>query len=151
MGWMELQTVDYTGEVSIVRFPCEDLTAANIAAVVAAGTALEQAFEDITGCIVVSKKFVASVSPLSAEHRSANTEAEREQRWLHRYYDATTFERYTLTTPGSLMAHKDPSNRGFALLTQAAIAAYKTAFQAFVKPGANAVTLESMEWVGRNN
>lgn len=151
MGEMVLTTVDYDGETSIVRFPCPDMTAANITALITAGDALAQAFADITACVVIKKQYVAKTSNLSAVHRSDNDEAHREARWLNRYFDATTFERYTLTTPGPLSADQDADNRGFANLADTEIAAYKTAFQAFVQPGGNAVTLESLEWVGRNN
>jgi len=150
MGAMILTTLDYEGEVSTVTFPCPDMTSANITALITAGDALAVAFAAITACVVIKKQYVAKISPLSAERRSSDAEAEREQKWLNRYYDGTTFERYTLTTPGSKMEDKDPDRLGFALLSDTEIAAYKTAFEAFVQPGGNAVTLEEMEWVGRN-
>jgi hypothetical protein len=150
MGYMELTTVDYDGESSVVRFPCPDMTSSNIDGLISAGNTLALAFADITACVVLKKKFVAKTSNLSAVRRSDNDEAHREAKWLNRYYDATTFERYTLSTPGPLRADQDATDRGFADLTDTEVAAYKTAFEAFVQPGANAVALESMEWVGRN-
>ena len=150
MGSMDLTLVDYDGEVSTVSFPCPDLTAANIAATIAAGDTLAQAVAAITACVVLKKVFVAKVSNLSAVKRSDNAEAHREAKWLTRYFDATTFNRYTLTVAGPLSADQDPARRGFALLSDTQIAAYVTAFEAFVQPGGNAVEVDEMEWVGRN-
>jgi len=150
MGEMIITLLDDDGEATVVTYPCEDLTAANITAKTAAGDALALALEDITGCIVVSKVYVAKRSKISALHKSANPEGNREARWLHRFYDTTTFTRYTLTTPGPLIADKNSADPKFADLADTEIAAYKSAFEAFVKPSANVVTLEEMEWVGRN-
>jgi len=150
MGSMVLTTLDYDGEESKVTFLCPDMTSANIDALIAAGDALAVAFAAITACVVIKKTFTAKVSKLSAVRKSDNDEAHREAKWLHRYYDGTTFDRFTMTSPGPLKADQDSANRGFADLTDTQIAAYKTAFEAFVQPGGNAITLESMEWVGRN-
>lgn len=151
MGEMILTTRDYDGEVSTVTFPCPDMTAANIVAIMAAGDALAADFADITHCVITSKVYVASRTALSALLRAEDQDANREQKWLVRYYDGTTFERLSLTLPGSKNVDKDPNRRGFALLTDTEIAAFKATFEAFVKnDNGNAVTIQEMEWVGRN-
>lgn len=151
MGEMILTMRDYDGEVSTVTFPMQDLTAANFDAVIAAGDALAADVADITHCIITDKVYVAKRVKLSALLRAENEEANREQKWLVRYYDGTTFERLTLTVAGSKNEDKDPARRGFALLTDVQIAAFKATFEAFVKnTTGNAVTIQEMEWVGRN-
>lgn len=150
MGALVVTLKDDDGESTTVTYPCPDLTAANITATITAGDALVTALAAITGCLVTEKVYIAKRSTLSALRKSSNPEGNREARWLHRYFDATTFERFTLTTPGPLLADKDAANPGYADLADTEIAAYKTAFQAFVQPGGNAVTLEELEWVGRN-
>lgn len=150
MGEMVLTLLDDDGEVSIARFPCPDLTAANIAATIAAGDALALAVQDITGCLVARKQFIAKTSVVSALEASTNPEGNREAKWLVRYYSQNSLLKHTLTIAGPLLADKDSANPKYADLADTEIAAFKTAFEAFVKPTADAVTLVNMEWVGRN-
>lgn len=150
MGHLAVRLVDYDGEKSTVKYPIADLTAGNIAATLADAATLVTALQNITRCVVLSWYISTEETLVSALERSPNTDANREAAWLHRFTDSVNFEKFTLTTPGPNDGDKDPANRKYALLTDVDIAAYKTAFEALVRPGANAVVIQSMEWVGRN-
>lgn len=150
MAHIVVRLVDYDGEKSTVKYPIPDLTAGNIAATIADAGTLVAALQAITKCVVLSWYITTEDTLLSAVERSPNTDANREAAWLHRFTDSVNFDKFTLTTPGPDDAMKDTSNRKYALLTEVSIAAYKTAFEAVVQPGANSVVIGSLEWVGRN-
>lgn len=152
MAHLVLRTVDYDGEPSVVKFPIPDLTAGNIVATLADCATLVAATQNITRCLVTSWYITTEETVLSADVRSANTDANREAAWLVRYTDATTFEKFRLQVPGPNDAHKDASNRKYADLTtpNVTVDAFRDAFEALVQPGANAVVVQNMEWVGRN-
>ena len=150
MAHLVITTRDYDGEPSTVRYPIPDLTAGNIAGILADAATLVAALQNITRCLVTSWRISTGETVVSALERSPNTDANREAAWLHRFADTTTFEKFTLTVPGPNDGDKDPANRKYALLTDVDIAAYKSAFEALVTNGANAVVINSMEWVGRN-
>ena len=150
MGQIVVRLVDYDGEKSTVKYPVPDLTAGNIAGILADAATLVAALQAITKCVVLSWYVNTEDTLLSAVERSPNTDANREAAWLHRFTDSVNFDKFTLTTPGPDDAMKDPSNRKYGLLTEVSMAAYKAAFEAVVQPGANAIVIGSMEWVGRN-
>jgi len=150
MAYLQVTTRDYDGEVSIVRFPCPELTAANIVAVQAAGDTLIAALQNVTRCIVTKHSYVTGDEADSQLEQSVNADANREAAWLVRYADTTTFEKYTLQVPGPNSAHKDAANRAYADLTEVNIGAFVDAFEAFVEVEANTVAVNSLQWVGRN-
>lgn len=150
MAFLVVRLRDYDGEPSTVKYPIPELTAANIAGTITAAGTLVAALQNVSRCVVTSWYLTSEETLVSALERSPNTDANREAAWLHRYTDSVNFEKFTLTIPGPNDADKDPANRKYALLTDVDIAAYKTAFEALVQPGANSVVIQSMEWVGRN-
>lgn len=150
MAHLSVTLVDDDGEKSNVKYPLPDLTAGNIAGILADCATLVAALQNVTACIITSWRIVTEETLVSALEKSPNAGANREAAWLHRYTDEITFEKMTLTTPGPLEADKNASNKKYANLADTEIAAYKTAFEALVKHGANDVTLQSLEWVGRN-
>jgi len=149
MGNVVVRLVDYNKEKSTVKYPIPDLTAGNIAGILADVATLVAALQNITRCVVLSWYLTTEETVLSSVEASPNTDAHRESAWLHRYTDAVSLEKFTLTTPGPNDADQQ-TNSDFANLVDVDIAAYKAAFEALVQPGANNVVLQSLQWVGRN-
>lgn len=79
--------------------------------------------------------------------------AQRENKWLCRYHDATTFQKFQVSF-GTADLSKHMTNSEFVDLSAGDGAAFKTAFEAVVvSPAAaeHAVVLDSMQFVGRNS
>lgn len=150
MGKGVIRFHDYDGEPSSMTVPMVDLTAANFDAQVAALASLRTALEGITvdlqtGHFVGNDYVVVSGSAA----RAASPLAQRENKWLVRYHDSS--DSYTLTIPCADLNELDPNNRGFMDLTSVNGLAFKSAFEAVVNKGGGAVTLDSVQFVGRNS
>lgn len=84
---------------------------------------------------------------------AASTAAQRENKWLCRYHDTTTYKKYTVSLPCADLT-KLVSGSEFLVLTGGPGAAFKTAFEALVVPpdnSSNVVALDSVQFVGRNS
>lgn len=84
---------------------------------------------------------------------AASNLAQRENKWLCRYHDATTFEKFRVSIPCAKLSLLT-GNSEFLDLTAGDGLAFKTAFEAFVKSAqtaSNAVILDSVQFVGRNS
>lgn len=140
---------DYDGEPSSVSFPAVDLTAANFDAQVAALAALRTALEGVcvdlqTGHLIGNDYTVVTGSAA----RASSPLAQRENKWLVRYHDSS--DSYTLSIPCADLTTLDPNNRGFMDLDGTEGAAFVSAFEAYVNQGGGSVTVDSVQFVGRN-
>lgn len=83
---------------------------------------------------------------------ASSTAAQRENKWLCRYHDATTFQKMTRTI-GTADLSELVSGSEFLVLTSGNGAALKTAFEAIVVSDfdpSHAVILDTVQFVGRN-
>lgn len=147
---LNLTFLDHSGESSRSFFQGASIGAANFDAQIALQDALETAVNAITLCTIHKRTRVASEVRLSATLPDAG--ANRESKWLVVYRDNVTLEPYRLEIPGA-----DPAllqdNSDYMDLESVAGAAFKTAFEDYVKQGEvvdNAVTIEYVKMVGRN-
>jgi hypothetical protein len=79
--------------------------------------------------------------------------AQRENKWLCRYHDATTYQKFSVSF-GTADLSKHKPNSEFVDLATGDGAAFKTAFEAVVVSPADSshsVVLDSMQFVGRNS
>lgn len=132
-----------TTSVHIAQF------ADNSAYVAARGT-FESAIDTITNGTRFRRE--ASLPELVASQSAPQNASFREDKWLCRIEDDTTFKRYTFTVPTAdpstvtLIAGEDKID-----LTVGAGLALKNAVEEFVlSPSGNAVTLVEVAYVGRN-
>jgi hypothetical protein len=136
-----------SGEVPIIT-----LTPANVAATATLCGNLKTALAGL-----VLGRFVADTLVYDRAKNGANIPADddlaqRENKWLCRYHDATTFQKFSVSY-GTADLSKHKQNSEFVDLTTGAGAAFKTAFEAVVVSPADSthtVVLDSMQFVGRN-
>lgn len=155
MGRLVLSISDYDGERSTVTFPASDLQEVNITAQLAAALTLQNATMAISRGKLLTKTVVALDAPQGVG-RATSPEAQREEKALVRYYDATSFERATLTIAAVDMSKQNPDYPGVFYLAGAANndadwEAFVTAFEAYVPgPGGNVAVVEEIIHVGRD-
>jgi hypothetical protein len=114
--------------------------------------ALLAAMEDITGGTV--QKIVQSNSvDLNSNAAPTDEEVQREKKWLVTYRATTSQKLFRLEIPTALpTGHLLPASDE-ADLAETDMAAFVSAFEAFVRSpdnGTEAVTVESIRFVGRN-
>lgn len=134
------------------RVPVVTLTAANLVAQQALHAALAASVAAITMGTVrhtttLLDETVGTINP------AASTLAQRENKYLARYHDVTTGQKYRVSFPTADLSIL-PNNSEFLDLTTGVGATLKTDFEAVVRsPGnaANAVTLDTVQFVGRNS
>jgi len=133
------------------RVPVTTLTAGNYAAQKALIDALAAAIRDVTlGNLYISEVVIdrESGTPVPA----STPLAQRENKLLLRYHDATTFQKFNVSIPTFDLSLLE-NNSEFLDLTGTEGAALKSAFEAIVKSPANSsnsVVLDSGQFVGRN-
>lgn len=140
-----------TPESTNWRVPVATLTAANLVAKTALIDALVAAVASlILGNVatneVIQDRDVLSVAP------AASQLAQRENKMLLRYSDGATLQKFTVSI-GTFDLTTLPLHSEFLDLTAGAGLALKTAFDAIVvnpTVAANPVTLNSVQFVGRN-
>lgn len=141
---------DYSGEASSMTVAMTDLTAANIVAQTTLINNLFSALSAITlgeqqkQAITLSNITVSSDLP-------TDVHAQRENKWLLRYHDSVTQEKFVVSVPCadlSLLA----TNSDMADMSGTEFAALKTAWELIVRgPNDNNLTiLDSAQFVGRN-
>ena len=141
---------DYDGENTTFRVNATTLTAANFDAQVALNVALGVAIVGIThGALQKISYGNEILSPATCEE----PQAQRELKWLIRYRDDITGNPYTVELGTADTAALDPNNRGYAEIGDGGVVdAFVTAFEAYVlSPAGNAVSIDSIQLVGRNN
>lgn len=127
------------------------LTPANVAATETLCGNLLTAAQAITLGSNQNKRIVYAQTILGASP-AASTAAQRENKWLCRYHDATNFKKYVVSLPCADLT-KLVSGSEFLVLTGGDGAAFKTAFEAVVVPpddSSHTVVLDSVQFVGRN-
>ena len=142
---------DYNSERSTVTVRGVELTAANFDAQYTAFVQFYDALLGITLGLRVGSKFGNDIPIVAADTPASDPNAQRERKWLVRYSDATAMKNYKMEIPCADLSYLDPNNREYADLTDLDVAAFVTAFEAFVRsPDGNTVTIDSIQHVGRN-
>lgn len=139
-------------ESASMEVPITTITPANQAATVTAWGNLLTAFAGVTLGRYIKNTLTLARDVTGAQIPATDPLAQRENKWLCRYHDATTFEQFVASLPtADLSLHI--ANSEFVDLTAGAGLAVKTAWEAVVvspSDAAHAVVLDSMQFVGRN-
>lgn len=147
-----LSYVDYgtPQESSSVRLEGGAVTAATFDAQEAFMDALVAAIDNLSiGVRYKTEKTFSVVETAKAQPASAF--AQRESKWLVRYHSSgSAGTRFTAEIPCADLDLLDPARPGGILKTDAKYTAFKAAFEAFVKDGANSVVVDDVVFVGRN-
>lgn len=138
-------------ETSSFQVAITTLTPANVAATETLAGNLLSAIQAITIGANQNKVLTYARTILGASP-AASTAAQRENKWLCRYHDATNYKKYVVSLPCADLT-KLVSGSEFLVLTGGDGAAFKTAFEAVVVPpddSSHTVVLDSVQFVGRN-
>lgn len=150
-GINAVQINDYNSERSTVRVRSTTITAANHDAQYAAFISFYDAMMAITLGLRVGATFGNEFPIVDASTPASDVNAQRERKWLVRYTDGTAMKSYKMEIPCADLTYLDANNREYADLTDTDVAAFVTAFEAFVlSQDGNAVTVDSIQHVGRN-
>ncbi len=139
-------------EVSSWQVAITTLTPANVAATETLCGNLLTAVQGVTLGNNQNKNITYARTILGASP-AASTAAQRENKWLCRYHDATNFKKYVVSFPCADLTEL-VSGSEFLALGAGDGAALKTAFEAVVVPpddSSHAVVLDSVQFVGRNS
>jgi len=140
---------DYDGENTTLRVAINEINAGNIADIVTQTANFGAALNDITLGSLQALRY--GNETISASPPPADPYAQRELAWLVRYTDNSTGKRQHMTIGTADPTMLDANNRGFADPDKTEVAAFIDAFEAMVVSDAgNAVTVESIQLVGRN-
>jgi len=151
LSWTDVQINDYGEESTTTRLPIITLTPANVAATETLVGNLRTAFAAIT-IGLFAKNSITYVINQTGSGPASDPLAQRENKWLMRYHDTTTNEKFRSevgTADLTLLA----DHSEFLSLTGTEGAALKTAFEAVVRSPSDAshdVVLDSVQFVGRN-
>lgn len=147
---VDWQFVDYNNEKSNLGLWVATLTAGNIVAQTTLINALQAAAQALVSGVLSKQKIVLSSTNIDGTIPN-NSGAQRELKWLIRYHDASTGEKYTASLPTASVAYL-ASHSDMADPTVTQYSDFETAFNNVVaSPNqANAVELESLQLVGRN-
>jgi len=144
---------DYGGEKSTFAFSIQQLNSANLDNTLIAIANLQSAIALVTDGLEVKRTVMTAVSG-SGQGSSTNPTAQRELKWLITYKDNVNSKEYQHELPcPTLNANTlsgNPDND--ANLSYVDWITFKTNYEAVVKsPDGNAVTLQRVRLVGRNN
>jgi len=141
-----------TAETSSFRLPVTTITAANYTTVTGLITDLLIAAQAITLGRYIREAVESGVVTLT-NIPASDPLAQRENKWLCRYHGNTLNQSFSVSIPtADISLHM--TNSEFIDLTGGPGATFKAAFEAVVKSpndGAEAVTLDSVQFVGRNS
>jgi len=141
--------IDYSNEKSRSKFNVILLTAANYVAWSAALTALYTAIQGITIGTLNSDRRIATQIDFSPVP-PADVQAQREKKWLVRYSDNVTGNIYRNEIPTADLTLLSNNSDVISAFPAGVLGDFKTAFEAaVVSPDGNAVTLISLEYVGK--
>lgn len=138
-------------ETTIFKVPITTLTPGNVSATEGLAGALATALAGVVIGNFIKNETVYARNEVGAGP-AGSTLAQRENKWLLRYHDATNNVKYQVSV-GTADLTKVIPNSEFVDLTAGAGLAVKTAFEAVVvSPGdsSHSVILDSMQFVGRN-
>lgn len=139
-------------ETAIWRVPITTLTPANVAATETLCGNLLTAVQAIILGQNQTTRLTYAETFLSADAAASNL-AQRENKWLVRYHDATTQLKFSVSIPTTDLT-KLPAHEEFLDLTAGVGLAFKTAFEAVVvspDDSANSVVVDSVQYVGRKS
>jgi hypothetical protein len=151
MGKLNLTYHDFgtPQEAGKLALPCLDITAANHDAQDALKDALIVAINGITLGVHTASSWVAEEAA-NAVIQPASQFAQREIKWLVKYHDNSTGEKYSVEIPTAdldlLLAGSDERLD----LAGTEGAAFKVAFEAFVRTETHGVTVDDVIYVSRN-
>lgn len=155
MGKYIMTYRDYgpVGERSTSIFKGPDLTAANFDAEKALQETLRDAVEAISLGTLVKAVTVVKEVPYP-DTNPASPFAQRENKWLVRYTDTVTGDKASLEIPCADLALLDPNAGDKADMSDADVAAFVAAFEAYVlSPGSGTrgnTEVVEIVFVGRN-
>jgi len=150
-GWHVIPFNDYNGERSTVTVRGVELTAANFDAQYSALIQFYDAIVGITEGLRVGAKFGNDIQIVDNRTPASSPNAQRERKWLVRYTDGTAMKPYSMELPCADLTFLDPNNREYADMSDLDVAAFVAIFESFVRsPDGNAVTVDSIQHVGRN-
>lgn len=138
-------------ETTSMVFPVTTLTPANVAAQLTLAGNLKTALAAITLGNFLKDETTYSRN-LLAQGPASDPLAQRENKWLMRYHDATTYQKFQVSI-GTADLTKKMANSEFIDLTAGEGLDLKTAFEAVVVSPADSthsVILDSVQFVGRN-
>lgn len=157
ISWFNLkindETVRENGSVesSSTSLPIITLTPANVAANETLVGNLRTALQGLILGQQAQATIIYNRTEVSADP-AASALAQRENKWLCRYHDATTNQNFQASF-GTADLTKKVTNKEYVDLSAGAGLAFKTAFEAIVVSPADAshsVVLDSVTFVGRN-
>jgi len=134
------------------RLPVTTITAANFNAQATKITTLDGAVAAITLGRTIKTSTAVNVFE-QANTPASDPLAQRENKWLARYHDATNGQKFTVSW-GTADLSLHMTNSEFLDLTTGAGATLKTAFEDVVvspNDASHAVVLDSVQFVGRNS
>lgn len=143
--------VDYSKEKSSLQFPITALSAGNVAAQQGLLATLEAAIVALSLGVEVQSNLVFARTLVGATP-PADAGAQRELKFIVRYHDATTYQKFRIEIPCADPAATITNSDEVDIATGAA-ATFVAAFEAVVKSPANssnAVVVDGIQLVGRN-
>lgn len=152
-GKITIRYNDYDGERSTAQATVAALTAANLDAQEAAFLSFRDALAAITLGVRVGYSHIKDEQTVAPDTKASDPFAQREAKWLVRYTDgvASPPTNHRMEIPCPDLQYLDTNNRGFADLTDPAVASFVSAFEAFIlSPAGNAVTVDSIQHIGAN-
>lgn len=135
------------GETSTVTFNTPEITAANIVAQTAAADALRLAMQAImTEGSVEKRQLIAWVNDTKVA--AANPFSQREIKWVVKYHDASTLNKWRMEIPQADLSKLDPNSTDKALMSDADIIAFVSAFEGFhISPEGNASVVDEILYI----
>lgn len=137
-------------ESASFRYAVADLTPGNVAAQEALIITLSSAIEAVV-IGVLAKRNIDYLDQTISVARAGSTSAQRENKWLCRYHDASNNAKFRISIPTADLTLL-PDGSEFLDLTADPGLALKTAWEAVVKSPSDpthATVLDSMQFVGR--
>lgn len=155
-SFYNLSENDYGGERTTTQYGIPELTELNLPVVMPALGALKSAHDGITLGVMVQDELIFARNKTAASNvKATSKQAQRENKWLIRYFDVTTFAQFVLEVGCAdltlLQTDGDRVNLTEGSVPAGAWAAYKLAFETVVDtPDGNDAELIEAIYVGRN-
>lgn len=149
LGNMVLRYNDYGGERSTVTILSALRDETNWVAQETDALALRDAITGITHGLRVGYDVGNRYQTVDPKTKASDPLAQREGKWLVRYGNANN--KYRMEIPCPDLTKLDVDNRGYLDLDGVEGSAFRTAFEAYVvDEGGNAITIDTVKFVGRN-
>lgn len=141
-----------TPESTSMQVAVTTMTPANAAATVTALGNLQAAMAAVTLGVFAKDEIVYQRNILGTGPAASNL-AQRENKWLLRYHDATTLKKFTVSIGTADLSLLPAHSEFLDIVTAGPGANLKTAFEALVvspDDSSHSVVLDSVQFVGRN-